>query len=74
MGKLVDYEAVQEGDNFTFIKALRKDGSIDPRLGQNGPYAITTITYGDGISISHPEDLTPEQTSEMLNQFRKEYF
>lgn len=74
MSKFVDYEAVKEADNFTFIKVLRDDGSIDPRFGMNGPYAISSIAFGDGISISHPEDLAPEQISEMLKQFRKEYF
>jgi hypothetical protein len=74
MANLVDYEAVQEGDDFTFIKAIREDGTIDPRFGQNGPYSICSIAYGDEIRISYPEDLTQEQTSEMLKQFRKKYF
>ncbi|MFY2512805.1 hypothetical protein ACNJ69_12145 [Acinetobacter soli] len=69
MPKLVDYEAVYDGDKFTFIKSIKDDGTIDPRLGKNGPYSIMFIDIGDGIRISHQEDLDPNLIKKLVNDF-----
>lgn len=72
MTKLVDYEAVLDGDNFTFIKTFRDDGSIDPRFGMNGPYEIAFIALGQGVRISHQEGLASDLIVKMTNEFLKD--
>ncbi len=70
MVKQVDYEAVYDGENFSFIKVLMDDGSYDPIAGTNGPYGIITIV-GYEVRISYPENLTQELIEKMVNQFTR---
>ena len=73
MFKLVDFEAVQDGENFIFIKALRADGSVDPRIGTKGPYEIMTISRPIEVAISHPEGLTSDLIDKLVIQFTKNH-
>lgn len=67
MPKLVDYEAVYDGNKFTFIKSIKDDGTIDPRLGVNGPYSI--LDTHTNIRISYQEDLDPNLINKLVKDF-----
>ena len=72
MTNLVDYEALQDGEDFIFIKTIMNDGSVDPRIGQNGPCGISFFSPS-GLRISYPEALTPQMLDKMHNQFARKY-
>ncbi|BCR40373.1 hypothetical protein KHAB170019_11960 [Acinetobacter baumannii] len=64
MVKHVDYEAVYDGENFSFIKVLMDDGSYDPIAGTNGPYGIITI-------VGYEKDCTLKKISAPIYKKRK---